>query len=568
MSSTTSTIEAAYRVPRSRAPIDLRLDANEGPAAPQWVAQTLGALTVEELRRYPDSSALERAIARRWGVDAERVIATAGADEAIERVCRAVLIRGARAVIHSPTFEMIERSVRLARAMVVKVPWEGSAFPVLGFEEALRSGASLGVVVSPNNPTGEALDGEDLERVVQGAERAGVPLLVDLAYVEFADEDPTDRLLQSENVIVVRTFSKALGLAGLRIGYAIGPSAIIERMRSVGGPFPIAAPSLALAVRRLGDCDDVPANVARVREERRAIAGCLREAGFVVQESRANFVFARSSRAQWLGEALAGLGIGVRSLGGRAGLEDAVRITAPCDSAALDRLCRGIRTALDPQALIFDMDGVLADVSESYREAIRRTAESFGIAISAADIAGAKQQPGSNNDWAVTARLLNDRGIAASLSEVTDRFERVYQGNGEADGLWMAERLIPDAAVLRALRERLPLAIVTGRPRCDAERFLRRERIEDVFGAVICMEDACAKPDPAPVRRCLERLGVERAWFIGDAADDIVAARAAGVVPLGLVAPGDQRGVVMERLLEAGAARVIGGLSDILEILP
>jgi phosphoglycolate phosphatase-like HAD superfamily hydrolase len=112
------------------------------------------------------------------------------------------------------------------------------------------------------------------------------------------------------------------------------------------------------------------------------------------------------------------------------------------------------------------------------------------------------------------------------------------------------------------------LAIVTGRPRAEAEWFLERTGIAPLFGTVVAMEDAPAKPDPAPVRLALERLGVRRAWMVGDTPDDMRAAAQAGVLPLGVVTPGDEPSLAMAALLDAGAARVLGQLTDLLELLP
>jgi len=145
---------------------------------------------------------------------------------------------------------------------------------------------------------------------------------------------------------------------------------------------------------------------------------------------------------------------------------------------------------------------------------------------------------------------------------VTARFQSLYLGS-----LRERETLIPKVDVLKELAARRPLAIVTGRPRAEAEWFLQRAGIARFFGAVVAMEDAPAKPNPAPVRLALERLGVRRAWMIGDTPDDMRAAGQAGVVPLAVVAPGDDPSLADRALRDAGAARVLGQLTDLLELL-
>ena len=122
--------------------------------------------------------------------------------------------------------------------------------------------------------------------------------------------------------------------------------------------------------------------------------------------------------------------------------------------------------------------------------------------------------------------------------------------------------------MLSGLADRLPLAIVTGRPREEAEWFLEREGLTDLFQAVVCMEDGPLKPDPAPVRSAASSLGVERAWMIGDTPDDIRAAAAAGAVPIGVVAPGPDPEASAMALREAGAATVIATVDDLMQLLP
>jgi phosphoglycolate phosphatase-like HAD superfamily hydrolase len=121
--------------------------------------------------------------------------------------------------------------------------------------------------------------------------------------------------------------------------------------------------------------------------------------------------------------------------------------------------------------------------------------------------------------------------------------------------------------VLERHARRIPLGIVTGRPRADAEWFLRDAGIGDLFRVAVCMEDAPPKPDPSPVVCALERMGVTDAWMVGDTPDDIVAARGARVVPIGIAAPGIDVGPQRLALERVGAARVLDRLSDVERIL-
>lgn len=543
----------------------LRLDRNEGllpspDAFPEFDA--------ELLRRYPDVSHLTGRLAARCNLSPEHVLVTAGADEAIDRICRAYLGAGRTLLLPDPSFEMLDRYAALARGDLVRVPWPSDAFPTEGFLERIDADTSVVAVVSPNNPTGGVATFEDVRRIAAAAPDALV--LLDHAYVEYADDDLTPSVLDLPNVVVTRTLSKAWGLAGCRIGYAIGRPDIIAVLRAAGGPYPVAGPSMALAARQLEHgAAALATHVARVRAEREALTRQLASRGLAPRRSQANFVFVEcGERAQWLAAALEALGVLVREFRDRPNIAGALRITLPGDSAAFARLTSALETVLAPEALIFDLDGVIADVRDSQRAAMIATAATYGVTVKMPDIERALRAGDANNDWIVTQRLIAAAGAQADLETVTARFQSLYLGTAGSPGLRERERSIVPRAVLERLSQRLPLAMVTGRPRDEARWFLERAGLAGLFPVVICMEDAPRKPNPAPVDLALSRLGVRRAWMIGNTPDDIQAAAGAGVVPLGIVAPGDDLTATTAALSAAGAARVLDDVADLEELLP
>src|SRR5881397_1555020 len=143
----------AYTRPPA-APGLLRLDCNEGVLPPQALLGTLATADPELLRRYPDVSPLEAKLAARVGVEPARVIVTAGADEAIDRACRAFLEPGRTILLSDPSFDMFECSATLAGSELVRVPWWDDAFPIDAFVARLDALTTVVAVVSPNNPTG------------------------------------------------------------------------------------------------------------------------------------------------------------------------------------------------------------------------------------------------------------------------------------------------------------------------------------------------------------------------------------------------------------------------------
>jgi histidinol-phosphate aminotransferase len=554
-----------YAPPPRRPWIDLPLDANEGPQPAGGAIDALRRQSAETVRRYPDASSLESRLARRWGVDPARVVVTAGGDDAIDRACRACLAPGRTLVTHAPSFEMITRSARLAGADVRVAQWLCRTLDSTALIDLIDDSTGLVALVSPNNPTGVEMAPADVRRIADAAADRGAMTLLDAAYGEFTDRDATREMLNHPSVFVVRTFSKAFGLAGLRVGYCIAPTPTAAGwLRAAGGPYPVATASLAAADAALSDEGSVERFVDRVRAERQQLTALLRELGADPIESGANFVTAFFPDAYLTADALSSVGIAVRSFT-EGPMSGSLRITLPGREDDFTRLTAALRAALEPEAVLFDLDGVIADVSRSYRAAIVETVRALGANVTLEDVARIKAEGDANNDWEVSRRLIERiLGSAPPLAEVTERFQSVYLGRNGSPGLRERERLLMNPNELRALARRKRLAMVTGRPREEAAWFLERFDLRAFFEVVIAQEDALAKPDPAPVRLALKNLGVRSAWMIGDTVDDIRAARAAGVVSLGVAADEMNR----EALLGAGAARVAPSAGALLEVIP
>lgn len=284
------------------------------------------------------------------------------------------------------------------------------------------------------------------------------------------------------------------------------------------------------------------------------VAELLGELG-VECSSSAGAVTVGGARAPWLREGLAATGNETKADPKK---KSAVKIPVPDAPEAVEHLLRSIRSVLKPDAVLLDVDGVLVDVSRSYRRAIVDTAQYFGVAVNPDTV---RVRGNLTDDVATTQALIDAHGVKVKPKQVATEFERRYQG-----GLWRHETLRFKPEELRSLADRCPLALVTQRTRKDLYRLLEYHGLLPLFQAVVVKEDGAAKPDPWPVREALARLDVRSAWMLGDGPEDIVAARGAGVLPIGVPAAGDPDGA--EALREAGAARVVDTPADLLGLLP
>ena len=235
------------------------------------------------------------------------------------------------------------------------------------------------------------------------------------------------------------------------------------------------------------------------------------------------------------------------------------------------------------KAVLFDMDGVLASVGSSYRMAIIQTAKRFHVDITLEDISIEKKRGNSNNDWVLTKRLIESKsGKEVSLDEVTEIFEEIYQGTTTTPGLCETETLITPRGFLVEVKRRClgKIAIVTGRPIKDCNKFLKTHKIDDLFDVCICMEHGPPKPSPVPVQLACQQLNLDPSvcLMIGDTPDDVKAGVSAGAVAYGVYTPEDDAKITLglssstdgmfDSLMKAGAKCVMrAGMSEMLDIL-
>jgi histidinol-phosphate aminotransferase len=286
---------AAY-VPGKRAqPGFNKLSSNEAIATPQ-VARDAAALVLDALHLYPDTaaSAVTAAIADHHGVRADQVSVGVGSVEVISQAIHALAQAGDEVVFPWRTFEAYPLLVAGAGATPVAVPLDadGRNDPD-ALLDALSPATTCVVVCNPNNPTGTSVAPDALAAFIDAVPRS-VLVVVDEAYVQFIDGEVLDVVAlaaERPNVLAVRTFSKAYGMAGLRIGYGVGASELIATMRKLSLPFAVSGLAQDAAVAALADDSGMRANVCQVRKGRARLEAAARTAGVGFLPSSANFVW-------------------------------------------------------------------------------------------------------------------------------------------------------------------------------------------------------------------------------------------------------------------------------------
>ena len=268
----------------------VKLNTNESPLPPSpRVLEAIKAAADESLRLYPSPTAApaRSAIAAHFRVDPSHVLVGNGGDELIELCFRAFAGGGDEVAFPTPTYPLFEPLCRIHGAVAsthpTEVPWELPAS--LGADSA-----PLKFIVNPNSPTGALFDRPAVEAAV--AASSGV-VVIDEAYVDFAPHTCLPLLDRYDNVLVLRTFSKSYSLAGMRIGFALGPSELIEALNGVKDSYNVDRLAIVAAAAAIADEDHHRKVVDEVAANRAELTRALEGLGFELVPSAANFVFGK-----------------------------------------------------------------------------------------------------------------------------------------------------------------------------------------------------------------------------------------------------------------------------------
>jgi histidinol-phosphate aminotransferase len=342
--------EAVRTLPSYHPPLagrdGLRLDFNENTVgcSPR-VLERLRQLGPEQLARYPEREPVEAAVADILGIAAAELLLTNGVDEAIHLLCETYLEPGDEALIVVPTYSMYRIYILAAGAQIITVPAEKNfVFPGDDLCTRITPRTRLIAIANPNNPTGTVAPAEDLRRIARLAPDAAV--LVDEAYFEFYGKSMLATRSEFSNLFVARTFSKAYGLAGLRIGMLVGDRDQIRAVRRVSSPYNVNAVALACLPAALGDQAYIQQYVSEVRESRARLERALGASGIQFWPSQANFVLARLGATSSFVELMRRRGILVRDRSSDHGCEGCVRITLG-PRAHADRLLTALQETLE-----------------------------------------------------------------------------------------------------------------------------------------------------------------------------------------------------------------------------
>jgi histidinol-phosphate aminotransferase len=309
--------------PRAAGVVKLNTNENPYPPSPK-VLEAVSNISPERLRRYPDPLANEfrQAAAQLNGLEPENIICCNGGDDLLTIVFRGICDKSRPVTYPVPTYSLYPVLARLQNCRAIEIPFDKE----FNLPASLAgTGAALTIICNPNAPSGSFVNIDELASLAD--EISGV-LLIDEAYVDFAQDNAVSLVKEFDNVIILRSMSKGYSLAGIRFGYAMACKELIDGLMKVKDSYNVDTIAAAAAVAAIKDQNNFKENIKKIKADRETLTNALREIGFEVSDSFANFVLAKNkdSRAGEIYDKLVQHNIFVRYFN-VPGLDDKLRIT-------------------------------------------------------------------------------------------------------------------------------------------------------------------------------------------------------------------------------------------------
>ena len=565
----------AYKGPMSGRLDYIRLDFGENTDDfPEHYPQNIPANWVSA---YPEYGHLIERIADYYAISPGNIMLTNGSDEGIFIVANTFIEPGHdKALVSKPCFVVMPHSLSLAGAELIEVPvLEDLSFDLKGIEAALAQKPKLAMFATPENPTGAVLKAKS---VLDWCKRFPDTLfMIDEAYVEFAAEEKgkgADRNLlltaatKSDNLIVLRTFSKAWAMAGLRLGIMVASESNLAWLNRVRLPFSVNAAAVWTALKLMENSKSIMDRAAQIRKRKEALVKDLSKRGYSLIDGQANsFLLSLGINAERTTSYMKKNGLLVRNR--------SASMTPPQDNAdplwGMVRISTGktsenerLLTLLSQFnkgfGLLFDLDGTLVDTTTSYDTTVEKLImRHSGNPLKEGELNALRAEGGYNDDWQAARELLHRRGIDVNLDLLAREAEKIYlEIAAQNERVYFEEELLEKAAA------RHPLFIVTGRTRREYDPIWGK-KLDKIFKRVYCVDDlpdAAPKPAPDFLLQVKADFDIEDGIYVGNSVDDMQAARKAGMAAVGICS-----NLSAEILTGAGAQITLKSVNELTRVL-
>ena len=566
----------AYDAPLEGRQGKIRLDFNENTVG---FPEACDGLPPDLLTAYPEYDAFYEALERWSGLSRPMLLPVNGSSEGLF-LAPFVFIRPGQdsALISSPTFPVIAHMLHLTEANIDDVPRRPNLdYDIDALTDALARGPKLCILATPDNPTGAIIPQKALRRWL--SDFPDTLFVIDEAYTEYTGTTILPWVREFENLLVLRSFSKAWGLAGARLGLIAGHPQLISWLRCAKSPYSVNAPAMRMASRLLAQSATVEASAQATMARKPAFIKTLRARGYTVVPGHAHFVLIYIGLlAQQFCSFCRERGVLVRDRSAYPSLEGFVRVNMGTE-AEVETFLGVLHDFRQQAVLLLDLDDTLVDTSRSYDTAVCRVVSTWrggndepskssstppviGKPCTREDLLALRAEGGFNDDWEAAQELLRRQDIEATLEAVTAAGKPIYLSLALAPDQALEqtqETWLMSPKILAQLSKICRVAVVTGRPR-DEYAPVWQSRLDPLVERVFCCDDLTMpngsplpkKPAPDTLTAALAELGATQGAYIGNNVDDMRAAAAAGLMPIGVASTHSA-----ETLTAAGAERIV-----------
>lgn len=539
----------------------LKLDSNESDFGPSpKVIEALRQVKVCDIQYYPCYGELVQKLADFHCINIENIILTAGADEAISSILGAFLEYSQTVLTVAPTFVMPKIYSKINGLKYNEIQYRDKwKFPVDDFIKNVKS-ADLIHLTTPNSPTGEIIERNVIEMIIKKAKDKAV--LIDETYANYAEITNLDLIKNSENIFIVRSFSKDFALAGLRLGYIISSPQNIKELRKYLAPYNVSNLTVKAGLAALNDIQYFENIKFEMEKSKELISNELQKLGAIIYPSKTNFLCVDfGKKADFVYKKLLDNKIKVKYFDHTTLLENCFRIAVP----KLENTKKIIEILNPKPTIVFDMDGVLIDASKSYRVAVQKTFQHFSKQkITLEDISEAKKLGGLNNDWDVTEFFLKKHGFNINYDDIIQVFQSYYEKLADTEAPLVSKEFF------ESLSKKYNLAIFTGRTKEEAFFTLDKHGFTPYFYPIITMEEVGfnrQKPDCLGLEIIKEKVISDKIYYLGDTVDDMLCAITAQVCGIGILPPQDKSEDLKNLLKSKNAMVILNQVTDLEKFL-
>ena len=540
----------AYSAPMEGRRDFVRLDFNENTVGIKALRQEYG-----DVQQYPEYGELLTELAREFNIPQENLLLTNGSSEGLFLSAFCFIEPGEdRALTTSPTFALIPQYLSVAGAYLIQIEdTDELEFDLEGIEKALDQNIKIATFANPNNPTGATIPRDQLLSWSQKYRET--LFVVDEAYLDYGGETLMDEAVKRENLIVLRTFSKAWGIAGMRLGMMVGAQRLLEEIRKVKAPYSVNSPAVAAALKLLKRRTEIATLASSVNSLKKELEVEIRRFGYQVILRQGNsFLLGVGPDSQALTDFCRSNGVLVRNQSSSRKISGYIRVTIGTREECW-KFINCLEEFRKTSALIFDLDDTLVDTSRSYDQTVLAMVKKYsGKEIERQELMDLRLEGGFNDDWQATTELLKRRGIEVDFDQLTQDAQAYYLNIAKEN-----ENLVLNRDMLAQLGKRYRLFILTGRYRSEYEPVWGE--LDELFERVYCVDDF-DKENPKPSGEMLQAIikanNLQVATYIGNSIDDMAAAAAAGIAGIGIAS-----NMSAEALSQAGANVICTDINEL-----